>query len=208
MRVSDTSDATMMRRCIALAQSAGQSGEYPFAAVISRRGEFICESLNLVKVEGDVTRHAELVAISSAQKKLGSTSLDDCTLYSTIEPRAMCCYAIRETRIGRVVFSLRSPVMGGSTRWKILDDDNLSATLPEVFALPPNVMSGYLQHEVQKIFQRRNPLAWEFIKVRKIFIESPSIDLVQTSNPKIGRGLWSGLANWARAAVLDRLWRG
>jgi tRNA(adenine34) deaminase len=208
MRYSEASDATMMRRCIALAQSAGQNGEYPFAAVISRRGEFICESLNLVKVEGDVTRHAELVAISSAQKKLGSTSLDDCTLYSTIEPCAMCCYAIRETRIGRVVFSLRSPVMGGSTRWKILDDGNLSATLPEVFALPPIVMSGYLQHEVQKIFQRRSPLAWEFIKVRKIFIESPGIDLVQTSNPKIGRGLWSGLANWARAAVLDRLWRG
>jgi tRNA(adenine34) deaminase len=95
--------------------------------------------------------------------------------------------------------------MGGNTRWRILDDDHLSATLPEVFALPPSVTSGYLQHEVQKVFQRRNPLTWEFMKARKIFIESPGIDRVQISNP--GRALWSGLANWARASVLDRLWR-
>jgi tRNA(adenine34) deaminase len=205
MRASEASDSIMMRRCITLAQSAGQHGEYPFAAVISRRGEFVCESLNLVRVEGDVTRHAEMVAISSAQRRLGTTSLHDCALYSTVEPCAMCSYAIREARIGRVIFSLRSPVMGGNTRWRILDDDHLSATLPEVFALPPSVMSGYLQHEVQKVFQRRNPLTWEFMKARKIFIESPGIDRVQISNP--GRALWSALANWARASVLDRLWR-
>jgi tRNA(adenine34) deaminase len=40
---------TMMRRCVALAQSAGSMGEYPFAAVIGRRGEFICESINMVR---------------------------------------------------------------------------------------------------------------------------------------------------------------
>jgi tRNA(adenine34) deaminase len=97
--------------------------------------------------------------------------------------------------------------MGGNTRWKILDDDHLSATLPEVFALPPSVTSGYLQHEVQKVFQRRNPLAWEFMKAREIFTESPGIDRVQISHPAIGRALRSGLANWARASVLDRLWR-
>jgi len=111
-----------MRRCVTLAQSAAQSGEYPFAAVIARRGEFICESLNMVKVERDVTRHAEMVAISLAQKKLSSTSLDDCTLFSTIEPCAMCSYAIRESRISRVVFSLQSPVMVGYARWNILTD--------------------------------------------------------------------------------------
>ena len=132
----------MMRRCVALAQSAGSRGEYPFAAVIGRRGEFICESLNMVRNEGDVTRHAEMVAISSAQKKLRSTSLDQCTIYSTIEPCAMCSYAIRESRIGRVIFCLRSPVMGGNSRWNILTDAGLSSTLPEVFASPPDVSVG------------------------------------------------------------------
>src|SRR5262249_37843837 len=131
---SDVSDLAMMRRCIALAQSAGPKREYPFAAVIARRGEFICESLNMVRNERDFTRHAELVAISLAQKRLRSTSLDECTIYSTVEPCAMCSYAIRESRIGRVIFGLRSPVMGGHSRWNILSDAGLSSTLPEVFA--------------------------------------------------------------------------
>jgi tRNA(adenine34) deaminase len=207
MRDSAASDMIMMRRCVTLAQSAGQSGEYPFAAVIARRGEFVCESLNMVKVEGDVTRHAEMVAISLAQKKLRSTSLDACTLYSTIEPCAMCSYAIRESRISRVVFSLRSPAMGGYSRWDILTDGGLFSTLPEVFAQSPDVRSGCFHHEVQKAFQKRNPLAWEFMKARKLFVESPDIDRAETANPKMKYGLAFRLLTWTRTSVLDRLWR-
>jgi tRNA(adenine34) deaminase len=77
---TEASDMALMRRCVVLAQSAGSTGEYPFAAVIGRRGEFICESLNMVRTERDVTRHAEMIAISSAQKVLRSTSLDECTI--------------------------------------------------------------------------------------------------------------------------------
>jgi tRNA(adenine34) deaminase len=208
MSDSEASDAIMMHRCIALAQSAGRSGEYPFAAVIARRGEFICESLNMVKVERDVTRHAEMVAITSAQKELRATSLDDCTLYSTVEPCAMCSYAIRETRIGRVVFSLHSPVMGGNSRWNVLTDSNLSSALPEVFAPPPIVLSGYLQEHVQKIFQKRNPLAWQFMKARNIFGQGSDIKHVNASNTELRPGPWSGLASLARVVVFDRLWRG
>jgi tRNA(adenine34) deaminase len=198
----EASDITLMRRCIALAQSAGTSREYPFAAVIGRRGEFICESLNMVRNEGDVTRHAEMVAISSAQKKLRSTSLDECTIYSTIEPCAMCSYAIRESRIGRVIFGLRSPVMGGNSRWNILSDDGLSSTLPEVFASPPDVRPGYLHQEVQKVFKKRNPFVWEFVKARKIFVDGSGDDHTRRV------GLGPRLATWIRVSVVDRLWRG
>ncbi len=197
----------MMRRCVALAQSAGSRGEYPFAAVIARRGEFICESLNMVRHDRDVTRHAELVAISLAQKKLRSTSLDACTIYSTIEPCAMCSYAIRESRIGRVIFGLRSPVMGGNSRWNILTDAGLSSTLPEVFAPPPDVLPGCLHHEVQKVFEKRNPFIWKFVKARKIFVDGSGDDPTRTLNAKTGSGLGSRLATWARASVVDRLWR-
>jgi tRNA(adenine34) deaminase len=205
---SEASDMAMMRRCVALAQSAGSRGEYPFAAVIGRRGAFICESLNMVRIEGDVTRHAEMVASSSAQRKLRSTSLDECTIYSTIEPCAMCSYAIRESRIGRVIFSLRSPVMGGNSRWNILTDGGLSSILPEVFAPPPDVLSAYLHLEVQKVFQKRNPFIWEFLKARKIFVDGSGDDRAGTLNAKMGVGLGSRLATWARASVVDRLWRG
>jgi tRNA(adenine34) deaminase len=205
---SEASDLAMMRRCVALAQSAGAGGEYPFAAVIGRRVEFVCESLNSVRAEGDVTRHAEMVAISSAQKKLRSTSLHECTIYSTIEPCAMCSYAIRETRIGRVIFGLRSPVMGGKSRWNILTDGGISSTLPEVFAPPPDVLPGYLHHEVRKVFQKRNPFIWEFVEARKIFVDGSGEDRPETLNTKMAAGFWSRLETWARASVVDRLWRG
>jgi len=204
---SEAFDIAMMRRCVALAQSASSRREYPFAAVIGRRGEFICESLNMVRSERDVTRHAEMVAISAAQKKLGSTSLDECTIYSTVEPCAMCSYAIRESRIGRVIFGLRSPVMGGSSRWNILTDAGLSSILPEVFASPPDVLSGCLHHEIQKVFHKRNPFIWEFVKARKIFLDGSGDDRAGTLNAKMGVGLGSRLATWARVFVVDRLWR-
>jgi tRNA(adenine34) deaminase len=205
---SEAFDIAMMRRCVALAQSASSTREYPFAAVIGRRGEFICESFNMVRNERDVTRHAEMVAISSAQKKLGSTSLDECTIYSTIEPCAMCSYAIRESRIGRVIFGLRSPVMGGNSRWNILTDAGLSSTLPEVFASPPDVVSGCLHDEVQKVFQKRNPFIWEFVKARRIFVDGAADDRAGTLKGKMRVGRGSRLATWARVFVVDRLWRG
>jgi tRNA(adenine34) deaminase len=196
-----------MRRCVALARSAGSREVYPFAAVIGRRGEFVSESLNMVRNEGDVTRHAEMLAISSAQKKVRSTSLHECTIYSTIEPCAMCSYAIRESRIGRVIFGLRSPVMGGNSRWNILTDSGLSSALPEVFAPPPVIVPGCLHHEVQQVFEQRNPLLWKFMKARKIFVHG-SGDSTGALNPETRAGLRPRLANWARASVLDRLWRG
>jgi tRNA(adenine34) deaminase len=200
-------DMTMMRRCVALAQSAGARKEYPFAAVIGRRGEFVCESLNMVRIDRDVTRHAEMVAISLAQRKLQSTSLDACTIYSTVEPCAMCSYAIREARIGRVIFGLRSPVMGGHSRWNILTDTGLSSTLPEVFASPPEVLSGCLHHDVQKVFQKRNPFVWEFVKRRKIFVDGPGDDCTRTLDATTRAGPESRLATWLRGTVVDRLWR-
>ena len=115
-------DIGFMQRCVSLAHSGMAKGEYPFAAVISRKGRFVCEAHNMVRCEGDVTRHAEMVALSEAQRTLKTTSLEDCTLYSTVEPCAMCAYAIRESRVGRVISGLRSPVMGGHSRWDILTD--------------------------------------------------------------------------------------
>src|SRR5688572_2155989 len=106
-------DAEMMRRAIALSVRSTEEGEYPYGVVIARGGELVAESINRVAHERDVTRHAEVVAISAAQKTLGSVSLDDCTIYVSAEPCAYCAYAIRESRIGRVVYGLSSPLMGG-----------------------------------------------------------------------------------------------
>jgi tRNA(adenine34) deaminase len=112
----ETTDRLMMTRCTALSKASGKAREYPYGAVICRSGRVVSESINRVTHDGDVTRHAEVVAISLAQKALRTVSLDDCEIYVNAEPCAFCCYAIRETRIRRVVYGLSSPHMGGVSK--------------------------------------------------------------------------------------------
>jgi tRNA(adenine34) deaminase len=206
-RDPQASDLQLMRRCIALARSGRSDGEYPFAAVVGRHGEFICEAFNMVRRQGDVTRHAEMVALSAAQQTLRTFSLHDCTLYSTIEPCAMCAYAIRESRIGRVIFGLHSPVMGGHSRWNILRDGTLSSVMPEVFAPPPYVLAGCLCQEVRKLFHSRHPLAWHFIKGRRIFVEQTDGTETAAAGSEPAMPWKQRIVSWARSQILDRLWR-
>ena len=149
----------MMTRCIALAMRSADLGEYPYAAVICRNGNVVCESTNAVVRDHDVTHHSEVVAMSEAQHRLGSVSLDDCTLYANAEPCALCCYAIRESRIGRVVYGMQAPLTGGVTRWNILADTLLSDTLPEVFAPPPVIVPGFMREQVETAMANKMPRA-------------------------------------------------
>ena len=107
-----------------------------------------------------------------------------------------------------MIFGLQSPVMGGNSRWNILSDAGLSSILPEVFASPPDVLSGCLHHEVQKVFQKRNPLIWEYVKARRIFEDGSGDDRTVTLSARMGVRLRSRLATWARVSIVDRLWRG
>ena len=151
----DAADRVMMERCLALAMRSVDLGEYPYAAVICRNGEVVCEFINSVRHDRDVTRHAEMVAMSEAQHRLNRVSFEDCTIYANAEPCALCCYAMRETRIGRVVFGVPAPLTGGVTRWNILADTKLSNVLPEVFAPPPEIVPGFMREEIE--FSDRAP---------------------------------------------------
>ena len=124
----------------------------------------MAETTNRVAQDRDVTRHAEMVAICEAQEALGSTDLSDCTIYANMEPCVFCSYAIRESRIGKVVFSMRSPVMGGASRWNILGDRVLSDTMPEVFAPPPVLLAEFLCEEGDAALRRSAPLVWSFMQ--------------------------------------------
>jgi len=159
-------DLQIMERCLELAQRGADKGELPFGAVIVSRGQVVAEATNCVSSEGDVTRHAELVALSEAQKVLKRKRLQDCTLYSIVEPCPMCSFPAREARIGRVVFALSSPVMGGFSKWDVLKDDDLSSKLPEVFGPPPEIVSGLLSAQAEQVWRRWHPLAWRIMKRR------------------------------------------
>lgn len=169
----DDYDVTMMKRCIALAKSSADAGEYPFAAIIARNGDFVSESINRTRQNHNAISHAEILALAQAQLIAGGY-LADCTIYTTVEPCALCSYAIREARIGKVVYGLRSPLMGGHTRWNILSEKVLSDVLPEVFMPAPTILSGFLQDDVEAVFRAWNPLIWQVIKSRGVFVSGVS----------------------------------
>jgi tRNA(adenine34) deaminase len=166
-------DRRMMSHCIALSQQSGKAGEYPYGAIVCRDGAIVAESINRVTHDGDVTRHAEVVVISLAQKALRSVSLDDCEIFVNAEPCAFCCYAIRESRIRRVVFGLNSPHMGGVSKWNVLTDNDLNTAMPEVFSPPPEIVAGFMAKEAA--LMEWNPLVAELIKRRGLFGAAPRV---------------------------------
>jgi tRNA(adenine34) deaminase len=169
LSTASAEDLDMMARCIELSRIATREGELPFACVICRDGKVVVEVTNQVSRDGDVTRHAELVAISSAQRILGRKRLAGCTLYSNVEPCVMCSLPVRESRISRVVFSIKSPLMGGFSRWNVLDDSTLSSVMMGYVPKPPEIVPGILMQEAEAVWREWNPLIWGIIRKRGIF---------------------------------------
>ena len=201
-------DERMMRRCFDLAAQAVDHREYPYGAVIVRKGEVVAESANRVARDRDVTRHAEMVAIAEAQKATGSTNLDDCTIYTNIEPCALCSYAIRESRIAKVVFAMRSPIMGGSSRWNILGDRKLSDAMPEIFTPPPVVVADFLNEEADAMLRRAAPVMWTFIRAWGLLdTPSPHAARAPSTEPPGSRGIVAAAGRLIRA-LLDQFGRG
>jgi tRNA(adenine34) deaminase len=194
--VSDI-DLKMMERCVELARTAGKYGEFPFASVVCNGEGIVSEAINRVDRDSDVTRHAELVAVSQAQRVLGRNDLSDCTVYSTVEPCAMCSFPIRETRISKVVFALRSPLMGGFSKFGILQDAKMSDAMPEFFGDPPEIVGGVLVREVEKTWRNCNPLVWAVIRYRGCFGGNPAADACvhQQGSARAGRFNWRQIAH-------------
>ena len=201
--MDDPIDTVMMARCLALAMEAADKGEYPYAAVISRAGQFVCEAIDSVKQDRDVTHHAELMAISKAFAALKRVSLEECTIYSNAEPCALCCYAMRESRIGRVVFGVPAPLTGGVSRWNILGDTGLSDTLPEVFAPPPEIVPGFMREQIEAAIARRNPLIWDVIRHRNIFGGPLPPHVLTGTTPRRKKSAYDLVMSFLRRYVFD-----
>ncbi len=101
-----------MRLAIAEAQAAEASGEVPVGAVVVHNGEIIGHGQNRVLRDHDPTAHAEIVALREAGRALRNYRLNDCTLYVTLEPCAMCAGAILHARIARLVYAAPDPKAG------------------------------------------------------------------------------------------------
>ena len=102
-----------MRRALELAAKAAAEGEVPVGAVVTLGEKIIAETCNLMRGSNDPTAHAEMEAIRAAARNLGTSRLDDCTLWVTLEPCAMCAAAISVARLKALRFGAEDPKGGG-----------------------------------------------------------------------------------------------
>lgn len=97
-------DAEGMRRALDACREGIRAGQSPFGAAIVRDGVVVAVRHNTVRLDTDSTAHAEMNALRSACRTLGTYDLSGTVLYSTVEPCPMCLAACHWARVGRVVF--------------------------------------------------------------------------------------------------------
>lgn len=113
-----------MKQALLCAQRAYNHDDVPIGAVIVRNGKIIARGENQVQLKQNPTLHAEIVAINRACKKLGQKFLDDCDIYVSLEPCAMCATAISLSRIKNIYFAATDEKGGGITsNARIFDTD-------------------------------------------------------------------------------------
>lgn len=88
-------------------QSAAQGNRPVGSVIVDAEGKILAQGANRVNTDLDPTAHGEIVVMREACRKLGKVDLSGCTLYTAMEPCPMCCWAIKEARIARVVLGAR-----------------------------------------------------------------------------------------------------
>lgn len=91
-----------MKEALKEAKKAYDKLEIPVGAVIVKDGKVIARGHNVKEEKKDTTKHAEIIAIQKASKKLDNWRLNDCEMYVTLEPCSMCAGAIIQSRIKKV----------------------------------------------------------------------------------------------------------
>ena len=136
-----------MRRALELAVQAAEAGEVPVGAVVTRGEQIVAEARNAMRGSLDPTAHAEMEAIRSAAVALGTSRLDECTLWVTLEPCAMCAAAVSVARLGALRFGAEDPKGGGVVHGA------------RIFAQPtchhrPDVLGGMGEEESAELLRR------------------------------------------------------
>lgn len=113
--MQEETDARYMRMALEEARAALQADEIPIGAVIVADGRVIGRGHNMTETLGDVTAHAEMLAITAATQTLGGKYLTGATIYVTVEPCLMCAGAIAWSQLSRIVYGADDPKRGYST---------------------------------------------------------------------------------------------
>lgn len=145
-----TDDELMMRRCLELGRIALERDEAPVGALIVLDGLIVAEGIEAVKAKLDPTAHAEVEAVRAACAGLRTPDLSGGTLYTNVEPCAMCAREIRRARLSRIVYGIRHRSAGGEDA----EPDASGDTELIDAAVVPTVVAGILRAECEAL-QRR-----------------------------------------------------
>ena len=117
-----------MRQALDEARRGLAAGEVPIGAVVvSAGGEVLGRAHNAPITLVDPSAHAEILALRAAAASSGSWRLEGCTVYVTLEPCAMCCGAVLQARLARVVYGARDPKAGAvESLYRLLGDRRLN----------------------------------------------------------------------------------
>jgi tRNA(adenine34) deaminase len=116
-----------MREALALGRQAEANGEVPVGAVVVMDGQIVGRGFNSPLAKSDPTAHAEILALREAGASVRNYRLETATLYSTLEPCAMCAGALVAARIERLVFGARDLRFGGvRSKFRIADSELLN----------------------------------------------------------------------------------
>ena len=112
--IDQPTDESFMSEALRLARKAFAQEEVPVGAIVVRAGKIIARAFNQVEMLKDATAHAEMLAITQAEAAVGDWRLNDCDLYVTKEPCAMCAGALIHVRMRRVIFGCADPRSGAA----------------------------------------------------------------------------------------------
>jgi tRNA(adenine34) deaminase len=131
-----------MQRCEELAAMAAAEGESPVGSLIVKDGIILGEAFEESRQQKDITRHAEVLAIMDAIRNHGSCA--GATLYSNVEPCALCSYVIRHHRLAEIIFGRHCGELGGTgPRFNLLTADDIAAWgKPPVVTIYPRAPSS------------------------------------------------------------------
>ncbi|MCH7946436.1 MAG: nucleoside deaminase [candidate division Zixibacteria bacterium] len=136
-----------MRLAIQQASEAFEADEVPIGAVVVHHNKIIGRGYNQVERLKDATAHAEMIALSAAFNHIGDWRLEDCYLFSTVEPCTMCAGAAMLSRIKRIVFGASDPKFGAcGSIFNVPTEKKLNHRI--------EVVSGILSDEISEMMKQ------------------------------------------------------
>lgn len=143
--LKDNINEKFMKVALKEAEKAYSIGEVPIGAIIVKDEKIIARAHNEKELKKDVTKHAEIIAIQKASKKINNWRLSNCKIYVTLKPCNMCTGAIIQSRISKVIIG--TDYEYGGTKESHLDGNN-------DFGKEIKVECGVMETECKKILKK------------------------------------------------------